>query len=75
MEENKITNEMPIEENNECCYPGMFPNCWNPWKCKGKKEVKCECGEVIQIKKGEPKIVECPKCKKKATKKMPWVWT
>jgi hypothetical protein len=49
-----------------------FPPMWGMPPCgpHKHKERKCECGEVIPKRKpGEPKIKECPKCKKELPKK------
>ena len=55
-----------------------FPPMWGMPPCgpcgpagpHKHKERKCECGEVIPKRKpGEPKIKECPKCKKALPKK------
>ena len=52
-----------------------FPPMWGMPPCgpcgpHKHKERKCECGEVIPKRKpGEPKIKECPKCKKVLPKK------
>ena len=52
------------------CHGRMgFPPMW-PYPPRHHKERKCECGEVIPKRKpGEPKIKECPKCKKALPKK------
>ena len=55
------------------CHGRMgFPPMWGMPPCHPHKhkERKCECGEVIPKRKpGEPKIKECPKCKKELPKK------
>lgn len=55
------------------CHGRMgFPPMWGMPPCHPHKhkERKCECGEVIPKRKpGEPKIRECPKCKKALPKK------
>ena len=58
------------------CHGKMgFPPMWGMWGMPPcgphkHKERKCECGEIIPKRKpGEPKIRECPKCKKELPKK------
>ena len=58
------------------CHGKMgFPPMWGMWGMPPcgphkHKERKCECGEIIPKRKpGEPKIRECPKCKKDLPKK------
>ena len=49
-------------------FPPMFGE--HPCHPHKHKERKCECGEVIpKRKEGEPKVKECPKCKKALPKK------
>ena len=70
--------EKECKKEGKCCKK-TCPNFWGygPNFCPGwnfppheHKERKCECGEIIpKRKKGEPKIKECPKCKKELPKK------
>lgn len=82
MEENQEKKECPKKECPEfqgfhgfgprCHGRFGFPPMWGMPPCgpHKHKERKCECGEVIPKRKpGEPKIKECPKCKKELPKK------